>query len=207
MKTKNILFCLFFLVYSISVSAQRKVKEVTASNDYIPSDAYISVGTGINYNTGIIGVQFEKKLSENVSGYIGAGFGTWGNKITIGGRYYYGAASNSALSFSYSYVTGSKGLNGNLIVVDSTHQSQGKTVTVNYDLLAVNTINLSWLKYWKMGKKSRFNIELGYSILLNTSGDNYTIKDPVVLTDASIKALQILQPGGLIVGIGFSFGL
>jgi len=211
MKNKFTLSVIFFLLLSNYLFAQHREEKEQPKSEYSPSDAYISVGSGINYNTGLLGVQFEKKFADKFSGYIGAGFGTWGDKITVGGRYYFGEALTSAFSFSYTYVTGSKNVKANLYAVDSTNLSsqQGKQVTMTYDLNPVSTINFSWLKYWKMGKRSRFNIELGWSFLLNTVGDNYKVNDPVgiKLTDASKAAFNILQPGGLMVGIGFSFGL
>lgn len=169
---------------------------------------YVSLGTGINYNTGIIGVQFEGKLNNNFSAYGGAGMGTWGNKITLGMRYYYGPSTTSAISFSYSYVTGASGVKSQLEIIDSTASGYQSKKDVTFDANPVSTVNLSWLKYWRMGKKSRFNIELGYSVALNSNYEsNYSVKDPVKLTDVSKAAIKIIQPGGLIIGIGFSFGL
>ncbi|MFI5220898.1 MAG: hypothetical protein ACHQK8_01130 [Bacteroidia bacterium] len=210
MRSKIILSVLFFLWLNIPLHAQRKQQVgQTISEDPMITDTYISIGTGINYNTGILGVQFEKKFTQSFAGYLGAGLGSWGYKLTLGTRMYYGETRSSAFSFSYTYVTGASGVQANLYVVDSAYLTgQGKQIPVKYDMNPVSVVNASWLKYWKMGKKSRFNIELGYSFLVNSNTEaNYTLKDKIVLTDASKAAFKIIQPGGIMVGIGFSFGL
>jgi hypothetical protein len=171
----------------------------------LPTD-YIGVGTGINSNVGIVGITYEHIFKEHIGTYVNLGIGGWGAKMGIGGRLYFRDALSGAVGINYSYVGGAKGVKSSLDVVEN-----GKTVNkeIEFDAHPVNTLNISYLKFWRMGKRSRFNLELGYSVALNGKSEaNYTLKTPgVILTETSTKALNFTQPGGLIIAVGFTFGL
>src|SRR5438552_864472 len=101
---KKALILILILCVYVRLSAQELKTPRIAEHDF-----YVSAGTGFNYNTGVLGVEFEHLTGQRVSGYIGAGVGTWGYKLSIGTRFYTGEGRNSAFAFSYSFVTGVSG--------------------------------------------------------------------------------------------------
>ncbi|AMS26671.1 hypothetical protein AEM51_06170 [Bacteroidetes bacterium UKL13-3] len=172
--------------------------------DYDKIKSYISVGGGINSNTGLVGVQFEQKLNDPFAVYAGAGLGTWGYKLSAGMRYYLTGAIGSAFGFGFAQATGLNGLTGKLEVIES-----GQTIEkeITYDLKPINLIHLSWLRYWPMGKRNRFNIEFGYSLPLSRAENNYELPANLEPSKTSKSVLQFIQPGGITISISFNFGL
>lgn len=180
---------------------------VTAQSfkDYDKISSHITISGGINSNTGLIGMQFEQKLNDPFRIYAGAGLGTWGYKLSAGMRYYLGGAIGSAFGFGIAHATGLKDVTGKLDVIEN-YQTVSKEIT--YDLKPINLLHLSWLRYWTMGKRNRFNIELGYSLPLFSSPEsNYSMPANVNLSKASEQALAFIQPGGITISVGFNFGL
>lgn len=197
MKKTTTLIALFLSVFG-NLRAQ-------SSEDINRVQSFIAIGSGINSNTGILGFQFEQRLTSPVSVYGSAGLGTCGYKLTAGSRYYLNGLAGSAFSLSFTRSTGVKNLEFTLDVMENNVEVSRQ---VSIDENPVNTVNFSWLRYWKMGRKSRFNIELGYSIPFTSPTSNYTVNTPnVVLSKPSADALGLIQPGGLTIAIGFSFGI
>lgn len=195
---KNILPLLSLcIITSSTINAQ-------SFTSYNKIKSHIIIAGGINSNTGLVGAQFEQKLNDPFAVYAGAGLGTWGYKLSAGMRYYLTGAIGSAFGFGFAQATGLNGLTGKLEVIES-----GQTIEkeITYDLKPINLIHLSWLRYWPMGRRNRFNIELGYSIPLSRAEDNYELPANIKLSKPSETALQFIQPGGITISIGFNFGL
>lgn len=193
-----ILSFLFFIMMSVTTAFGQ-----THSFD-IPTN-YVGIGIGFNA-TGLVGITYEHIFKEHIGAYVNAGIGGWGYKYGVGGRLYFKNAHSGAVGINFSHATGADGIVNSNLSVSQNGQSVKKEIT--YDQHPVDVLNISYLKFWKMGKKARFNLEAGYSIALNgKSSDNYTVVTPgVTLDDASKKALNSSQPGGLILAIGFTFG-
>jgi hypothetical protein len=192
-----ILSSLFLVLTCVTTSFGQSPSFETPTN-------YIGIGTGVNA-TGLLGLTYEHIFKEHIGVYANVGTGGWGYKLGVGGRLYFKNAYSGAIGLNISHAMGQSGLVMPLHVVQN-GQSVQKDVTI--DQHPVEVLNLSYLKFWKMGKKARFNLEAGYSIPLDgKTSDNYTVVTPgITLDQASKNSLNGSQPGGLILAVGFTFG-
>jgi len=183
---------------SVTYSSGQSTKDSTPN--FPTQRTYIGIGTGINY-VGLIGVSAEQNLKNRISLIGTAGLGTWGYKFSAGARFYKSYPFGKGIGVSYAVATGLSKLKLNL------ETSSGTKQYVNMQLSPIQLINLTYFNCWKLGNGgSRFGLELGYSIQLS-SGDNFKIIDSgVTLSNTSLKVLRFIQPGGLIIGMNFTFG-
>ena len=163
---------------------------------------YINISTGINNNTGFIGASAEVPVAGHFSVEGGAGISTWGSKLTASCKYYLNDNFKGwAFGAGFTYNTGLSNFQDNLETI------YGTTETVTLDLHSRANIFAAAYKYWRLGKRAnRIYMELGYSIPVS-GGDKFvqTSGDPI--SSNSTKAINLIAPGGLIVGFGFSFGV
>ncbi|MDQ3395065.1 MAG: hypothetical protein M3512_13255 [Bacteroidota bacterium] len=163
---------------------------------------HLGFTTGINNISGILGPNVEYKLEGPISLYGAAGLGTWGFKLSGGARYYFDYPNRFALNLGLSHALGANKIETEIETVSS---GSGNTQKVTMDLHPTSTLNISTLYFIKMGKHSRFNFEFGYAVPLKNRA--YSIHNGAILTETSHRVMKLLQPGGLILGIGVSFGL
>jgi hypothetical protein len=168
-----------------------------------PRRVYLGVSTGLDNITGIVGPTLEFQFVPNLSVYGAAGLGSWGGKTSIGLRYYMNYPDGFAFNLGLSHATGLSEVSFDLQEEFVSGQS-GNQMT-RFKLLSANTVNVSALKHWLIGsrKRNRFYIEFGWAF--PTEYDRY--KTDAALTVQGRQFMQILQPGGLILGVGFNFGL
>jgi hypothetical protein len=187
---------LLFIVAAITFSAN-------AQDDY-PKN-YIGLSSGINA-AGLLGFSFEHIFNEKIGVFGNAGRGGWGYKYGAGARLYLRNPCSGSFGASLMLATGEKGIKSTLTVLENGVEVD-KEVELNYK--PVGVFNLTYNKFWQMGDRNRFNLEVGYSFPLSgKDAGNYEIVTPnTTLTDLSQSVLQIVQPGGLVIGIGFSVGL
>ena len=72
---------------------------------------------------------------------------------------------------------------------------------------AADAVNLSAIHSWYMGSRKRtaFYLEMGYSAALQNQP--WVVQTGgVELSDVSKRVLKFIQPGGIILGLGFNFG-
>ena len=163
---------------------------------------FIAVSTGLNNNTGIIGATIDVPVSPHFSVEGGAGIGSWGEKLYVGGKYFLKPCHLGwAFGTGITYSTGLKDFNENMETID------GDTEPVELQLNPQANLLLAAYRYWNLGKgRSRFYIELGYSIpLMGTDRFDQIAGTPI--DDNSVHTLNLISPGGLIAAIGFSFGV
>ena len=87
-----------------------------------------------------------------------------------------------------------------------TEQSGEKTEDVTVDLYRANNLALAVGYDFRLFRVARINLELGYSIPFNSK--LYKVKDPdVELTDDSKLLMDFMTPGGLVIGLGLTFGI
>lgn len=196
---KKILLVVALIGFGISAQAQEQATEPTNT----PRKFYLGFSTGFNQGTGLIGITGEYLVAKNltVNGVIG--LGTWGFKTTGGLKYYLDYPGKWAFGVGYSYSSGVDDVPVNL--QEDFVQGQSGNQTVNFNLLPASTVNISAIKYFLLGKqkKNRFHLEFGYAI--PTSTNRY--ETDAMLTSDGTRFMKILQPGGLLLGAGFSFGL
>ncbi|NJM16421.1 MAG: hypothetical protein HC896_14535 [Bacteroidales bacterium] len=68
------------------------------------------------------------------------------------------------------------------------------------------TLNLHAQYYWKLGRKNKFGLDFGYAVPIGGK-DNYEIVSDHQLNDVSKLGMRLAQPGGLLFGLGFTFGI
>ena len=73
------------------------------------------------------------------------------------------------------------------------------------DLNYASTINLTAGYNWVYHKKNEFFLEFGYAVRMQHAP--YFVKDGSMLSDRSKAIIKIIQPGGIIFGLGLNFGL
>lgn len=166
-----------------------------------PSKVYFDVSTGINNPGSMVGLGADFHVDKNVS--IDAGVGllsTWGYKLYAGGKYFLQPNhKGSAFSGGITYNTGLPEFH-----IDLQTQS-GTTENVQLDLASQVNVFVAWYRYWQLGKhNNRFYFTAGYSVA--TSNHKFTQTGGSKISTASATVMKRLAPGGLMVGIGFSFG-
>ena len=185
-----LLLCLFLLT---KLDAQDITENQTAEYP----QAYLGFGTGFDNFTGLIGVSGTLKIHEKFSVRGGTGLSGWGFKNSIGIKYDLKETGGWSYCLGYSYSPGFKG-----IKMDNELESGGtREITVDY--LSASTINLAVDRNWRIGKANIFFLEFGYAIPLQSN--RWRVTDGSVLSSVSKSTLNILQPGGLILGVGFAF--
>jgi hypothetical protein len=196
---KKTLLVILLLSSALFVSAQDKLtyENYMKRPDELPKFS-IGVGTGINNFTALIGPSVNFRVVKLLSLQGGLGLGGWGYKVSGGlilntsykGGLYFGAG--------YSYSPGENNLQMSLPL------QSGTTQTVHLDYLAAGTINLKAGYSFRMGKVNTFYLECGYAIPMQATA--WKVTDGSALASAATETLNILQPGGIILGLGFTFG-
>lgn len=201
MKKRNILLSLLFCSITSLVCAQN-IKDYS-SLVKAPS-FYIGIGTGLNYNCGLIGLKLTGRVSDKILIDASVGAGTWGNKLGLG--LILNAKNETAWCpvISISRATGIE----NIPLQIETINSNGFKTTAIRDVTynSATMINLGVQRQWIRPKGNRITLELGYSVLV--SGGDAKLNDPdYQFTNVSKQVFEVLRPGGLTVGFGYYFAL
>ncbi len=161
---------------------------------------YIGFGTGINYSSGLIGLNIDVPVVGGLSLGTGVGLSSWGYKVYGEARYFFSPCNRGwAIGTGITLNTGLDNFQTDLPTTFGTR-------TVWLDLHNKTNAFVCGYRFWTMGKRNnRFHLQLGYSIPL--SNDDYTVLYGDVLSDEGEAVMDILSPGGVIVGIGFTFGI
>lgn len=201
-------FFLFLVATGISVKATAQNYAQPVYNEELAnaSSFYLGFGGGINNFLGLIGPSVEYRLAENITVFGGAGMGSWGNKVSFGARYYANYPGRWAFGLGYSVSSGLDDIEFDLPA--EYVQNQNSNVKVPFKLKSASTVNLSATRFWTIGKarKNRFNVELGYAVPV--AENRYVIKNSnYELMPAGRYFMNIMQPGGVNLGLGFSFAM
>ncbi|NJO88422.1 MAG: hypothetical protein HC831_05230 [Chloroflexia bacterium] len=159
---------------------------------------YLGLGLGINdYG---LGVGLEIPLNHKLNTYGNIGVGGWGYKMGVGLSYFPRQAPfGGSFNIGYSHALGFKDFETELEVASS-----NTTQKVLLDLEPVGTINLFYTYSWTLGRTGKFSLSGGYAIPLEE--DAYEVKTQnVKLSSTSKQVLEIMQPGGFILGLKFMF--
>jgi hypothetical protein len=162
---------------------------------------YIGFSTGINNTVGLIGPQVDFAITPAVS--IGTGFGlsSWGYKTFIEGRYYFKPCNRGwAVAGGFTYNTGGGDIP---LTLETIYGDRGVIV----DLKPQPNFMFSGYHFFNLGRsgRNRFHLQAGYSIPLKTP--EFTVTSGEVLTKKGHDVVIAIAPGGLILGLGFSFGI
>lgn len=195
--SKKILLVIVVLCAAITVNAQRRT--VTVNNNC--PKVYIGLSTGINNQTGLLGVNFDFPATEYLSIGTGVGLSSWGYKTYLEGRFYFKSDCNRgwAIGTGATYNTG---LEDFTTPMSTTVGEQDVTL----DLNPTANVFVAGYRFFNLGKRGhRFYLQLGYSV--NLSNNDYTILSNHTLDDVGRTTMRLLTPGGIILGLGFSFGI
>jgi len=192
---KKILLFLGIILLSAKLHAQ--------TNEYFDPDDrprfYLGLGTGINTYTGLAGLSGNYIIDGKLFVQAGLGISSWGVRTSIGLRY--DQSYRNGFTYGINLVN-SSGIPDIDFELETT---SGSTQNVNMLLERTNTINLKAGYNWWLGKNNTFYINLGYSIALKRQP--WTVKDGSSLSATSQQVLELVAPGGIILGFGFTFGL
>jgi hypothetical protein len=200
-----------FQVWVLKVSAQEGYvappNSVFAAHPASQPDTlrrvYLGLGIGINNYAGALGIGLDIRTVPQLLMRLGAGFGTWGTKVSIGLRYEEHPGKTGWI-YGLAY-TNSSGLSNYKIslMVDSANTVVTKDVNLN--LLTASTLNLTVSRNWVFHRHNEFFFEFGYSIALQNNP--FVVTDGSVLTNTSKEVINITAPGGFIIACGVMFGL
>lgn len=161
---------------------------------------YVGLSTGINNQSGLLGPNFDIPLAKRLSFGLGAGRSSWGWKMYSEARGYLGECNRQlAIGAGMSYNTGMSKFTTTLPTT---------TGDAQVDLIYKPSLNAfaSVYYFFNIGHdwSHRFYLQAGYSYRLE---DNlYTVNSKHTLTSEGDAVMQLLQPGGAIIALGFSFG-
>ena len=188
----------FMALSTYPILAQSNLKD---ENEVKAQPLFLGFGSSIN-DCGILSAGIELPVLKMFSFYGTAGLGSWGWKIG-GGITYYPQHKPFKSGYSLAYYSAS-GLDN--FETKLTVEPNGNEQTVKLNLLRAGTVNLVYSYNLKVGQSSKFVFYGGYAIPVTENA--YTIIDPTVtLTETSIQFLNVMQPGGVIIGVKYMIGI
>jgi hypothetical protein len=197
---------LFVLCWSSATFAQTEKTPENAqpqsSKNLIDDGFSLGLAGGINNPCGLMGVNGEFPSLGAVSIGFGLGVSTWGDKFYIDVKHYMkpshlGWAFGGGISYN-------SGLN-NFTTDMQTIYNTTEQVTLN--LKPQTNLFAAAYRYYKIGRGyNRFYYLLGFTIPLTARG-NYEQIDGTPISNNAQQVLQLLSPGGLMIGAGFNFSL
>lgn len=190
---KKAIVCLVFASSSLFALAQ--TTPVPAQGKL-----FLGVGSGIaNSSTGIFGLRFDARVGDKVILGVGAGISSWGPKVSFSA--YYQTASNWCPMITIGSALGADSIPLSQELVD------GTTKTVDMKLDPVNSLSLGVEKQWFTKRGNRFYLDLGYAISFAQSKPFRTLDPTEKLSVNSDRIMQVIAPGGIVIGFGYSFRL
>ncbi|MDA3893252.1 MAG: hypothetical protein PF517_16440 [Salinivirgaceae bacterium] len=163
------------------------------------TNAFLGISSGINNMSGLLGVTGEVRLVNNFSIFGAAGIGGWVTKASAGVKYYRSFPYQTHFALSFSSASGIDEFEMEL----ETEDGDSEDVTMN--LKSAKNLNLIIGYNWKVFSRARFHFDFGYSVPLQSKA--YEITSNHELSKDSETIMNMMTPGGLIVGLGISFSL
>ncbi len=200
----KLVFTIALIVFASRVTAQEDYVDIERKKrlrEELPVCPKIFLGpsVGVNNNGGVFANNLEIGVDSHVSLGAGFGIGLWGFKGYIEGKYYFKECYKGwAIGLA---VTRAGGL-GEFVYQDS---SGTFPQTVIMRMLPQTNIALQGYRYFKMGRRHRFHICGGYSF--ETTTRKFQVIGPNQPSYTLGRTMDLIAPGGFIIGCGFSFGL
>ncbi|GAB3342077.1 hypothetical protein GCM10027429_31330 [Marivirga atlantica] len=196
---KKVLLLLAILAVSLQLNAQsgNYYEEEEFSTNDLPV-LYLGIGTGTNSYTGLLGGSINYRVQNKLFIQAGLGLSTWGYRSSIGLRYDRGYDKGFTFGLG---VANSSGVNNILLELET---ANGDIRELDMKFYGAFTLNIKAGYNFKVGNNGTFYINLGYAVPFEQQPWN--VKDGTSLSVTSQQVLEILAPGGLIFGTGFTVG-
>lgn len=164
---------------------------------------YLEAEWGWNGYVGM-GPRLDFRFFDSLSVNAGLGLGLWGQKLSAGLRYYMNYPHGAAFGVGVSYNTG-----GKLEMKMNTRDSSGveQNETVEFNLRPVPVVNATVLYSWPAGKMGKMYLEAGYGFSLLRDHYSYSTDSGNELSGDSEDIMDAIQPGGVILSLGYAFAL
>jgi len=212
---KKAIFLCILIVSVLGVSAQEGLtlnpapdskpqEDVIPEREVVKPTTFMSLNTGINNFTGLIGPAIEFGISDGFALQGGVGLASWGARVSLGMKIYkkYRYPYGSAFYLNLSHSTGAQLTNFEVA-------GDGKTYNMDLELNTLKAAHLGWEYIARITNNSRFHFQLGYCLRFPRSdGQLYKITRGGSQEDQFFKDLMsIMAPGGINLGLGISFKL
>ncbi len=197
---KKIILVLAVFAISTTGFAQQMTRQKNSTMVSCPK-AYLGVSTGLENQAGLIGFIVDVPIVSQVSVGGGVGISSWGTKLYAEGRYYFKPCQRGwAIGAGVSHNTGLTNFTTDL------PSNTGGNTSTTLDFEPVTNGFIAGYHFFNLGRRGhRFYLQAGYSFRF--SDDNYKVLYGGPLSADARKVLDILQPGGLMLALGFSFGV
>ena len=193
-----------FLILTFSLSfagAFAQLQDNSYSAGIDNPRVFIGFSTGIDNMIGLLGPQIDFFVVEKLSLGAGVSISSWGYKYAFNAQFFPKQFYKYYFKAGYSRNSGLDGFETELEL------ENGQTEKVKMDLKPVSNVLLTAGHGWKLGKRNRIYLELGYAIPINAD-KYYVLYDPAIdLSKNSESVLKILRPGGLVIAAGFNFAI
>ncbi len=196
----GVLLSIIVITKNLSFSQTNKYDVVPESPSF-----YFGIGTGINFNTGLTGIKLGARLNEFSLIEASAGIGSWGNKIGLGIVLNAKNSTSWCPVISISRATGLDKFSNNLELKNSSGITYNRDVDIT--LNPATLFNISMQRQWIRPSGNRIVLELGYSILFAGSEYSVILNQGEKLSDNSERAMNILKPGGIMIGFTYNFAI
>lgn len=191
---KNVASIIALIVLSLNTSNAQFNYEYNQGNGTL----VLNASSGINNMGGLAGIGIEKLTQKNLAIMGAAGVGLWGLKSSIGLKYYKYFPYKTHIGLYYSYASGFDNM-----LMSLSCEGYDDPQEVNLQFTPSKNANIIIGYNWELFYKVRFYFDLGYAIPVNTA--SYKVKSDHTLTEESINFMDMLIPGGIILGGGFSY--
>jgi hypothetical protein len=161
---------------------------------------YTGFSIGLENPNGLIGFNFDVPVTQRFSLGTGAGLSSWGLKAFGEGRVYFKDCNRGlAIGLGGTYNTG-------LGTFNTTLPTTAGDKEVGLVLEPSTNAFLSLYYFWNIGRRGhRIHTNIGYSYRF--TDPVYRITDGSNLTSDGEDVMNVLAPGGIMIGFGMSFGV
>jgi hypothetical protein len=213
---KPILPFLIFVLFGLSSFAQYQspYTGVVDPKEIALPKVYLSVGSGLQYKYGILGLGFGYRVAPTAIVEFNTGLGLYGSKVGLTGIFKSGYKNGWCPSIGFSKANGFQDL---ILDVEVSFNEKDYEVNTSINLDPLLTINAGLQRQFMTKRGNRFTIDLGYAIGLNKqiitfNEKSVLIEGKYIATEnvdfsANQKSFfQTLGPSGLTLGLSYNFG-
>jgi hypothetical protein len=213
---KPILTLLIFILFGLNTFAQYQspYTGVADPKEIGLPKVYLSVGTGLQYKYGILGLGFGYRVAPNAIVEFNTGLGAYGTKVGLTGVFKSSSQNGWCPNIGFSRASGIQEF-----VTDVEVKYNGNTYEVNtsLNLEPLVTVNAGLQRQFITKSGNRFTLDFGYAIGLNKQVINFNEKSVLVdgkyvntsdlqLSSTQKSLFQVLGPSGIIIGFSYNFG-